>query len=746
MVQFLSKPTTLFAAKPSPLGTFIIILILCILSFRILHYPHHSSSAPAPSTSQNASHFRHIFLSSSSNFTIASYLRALTLHPHLAGTKLASETARYVLNHFRDMGLQAHTVSYTALLSYPLHSSISAHFSDSSFVDLLVTETGRSDVVPPYHAYSPSGSAYAKAVFVNYGRQEDYRALGVLGVNVSGCIVIARKGGGLSRGAVVETAEANGAVAVLTYADGDRFRKGFERGHVMRGIGDPLSPGWGGIDGGEKLDLEDSEVLKRFPKIPSMPLSAEIAETILYSLGGAVVPQEWKSTIRSKLRIRNVGPGPTMLNFTYQGEKKVRTIQNVFATIKGLEEPDRYVLLGNHRDAWTYGAVDPSSGTAALLDIARRYSLLLRLGWTPRRTIILCSWDAEEFGMIGSTEWVEQNLANLGSRAVAYLNVDCAVQGSGFFAGSTPQLDNLLLEVKDPDSEDATMYENWAATNGNSNVMLLLPVPICEHMKNQIPAIHYTVLHAEQSIYKYMPFSFVQLIVKIQIMRLSGLDSDFAPFVQHAGVPSIDVYYGRDFPVYHTAFDSYNWMTEYGDPFFKRHVAVAGVWGLLALRLADDSILPFNYHPYVDQLQEYKNILSNLLDQSISLDPLANSIKEFASAVKEVDDELKTLRLQETAGCFLHTKRRTLNDRLMLAEKGFLDAEGLQGRKWFKHLVFGPPRDHASKMDFFPGIADSMAWSTKMTEKQAQAAIRHEIWRLARAIQRAASALRGEFT
>lgn len=173
----------------------------------------------------------------------------------------------------------------------------------------------------PYHAYSPSGSAYAKAVFVNYGRDEDYRALRALGVNVSGCIIIARKGGGMNRGAVVERAEANGAVAVLIYADGDRFNKnGFERGHVMRGgIGDPLSPGWSsGVDGGESLDLEDSEVLKRFPKIPSMPLSAETAQTILYSLGGEPVPQEWASSMRSKLRLRHVGPGPTLLNFTYQ--------------------------------------------------------------------------------------------------------------------------------------------------------------------------------------------------------------------------------------------------------------------------------------------------------------------------------------------------------------------------------------------------------------------------------------------
>ncbi|XP_061372390.1 probable glutamate carboxypeptidase AMP1 isoform X2 [Gastrolobium bilobum] len=700
MVQFLLKPIKVFTGKTSPLVTFVVILILGILGFYSLHSP------SSTSTSRQASRFRHVFLSSSSNSTISDYLRALTMHPHLAGTKPASETTRYVLNHFNNLGLRTRTASYNALLSYPVRSSLSAHFSDGSTSDFILAEPGRygpEGVVPPYHAYSPSGSARARAVFVNHGREEDYRALAALGVNVSGCVAVARSGGGLSRGAVVETAEKYGLAAVLVFTDGDTWREGFERGHVMRGgIGDPLSPGWGGVNGGESLGLEDSEVLKRFPKIPSLPLSSEIAERVLCSLGGGPVPSEWRSTLKSS-SIRNVGPGPTLLNFSYQGEKKVATIENVFAVIKGMEEPDRYVLLGNHRDAWTYGAVDPSSGTAVLLDIARRYSLLLRSGWTPRRTIILCSWDAEEFGMIGSTEWVEQNLVNLGSKAVAYLNVDCAVQGRGFFAGSTPQLDNLLLEVtkeiKDPDTEGTTIYKNWAAAGGNSN-----------------------------------------------IQRLSRVDSDFAPFVHHAGVPSVDVYYGRDFPVYHTAFDSYSWMTVSGDPFFQRHVAVAGIWGLLALRLADDSIIPFNYLSYADQLQVYNNILSNLLDERISLHPLTISIQEFASAAKEADDESKTLRSQEASDRFLDMKKRALNDRLMLAEKGFLDAAGLRGRKWFKHLVFGPPSDHESKLDFFPGIADSMSRAIKMSEKERLVAIQHEIWRVARAIHRAASALRGEVT
>ncbi|KAK9290745.1 hypothetical protein L1049_008921 [Liquidambar formosana] len=697
----ISKPTTTFTTTPSPTCTLLFVLLLCILGLYTLHqHPH--STTPSPNT-QDALHFRDIFLSSASNYTISSYLRALTLHPHLAGTEPALQTAQYVQTHFKDLGLNTHMVHYKALLSYPVHASLYAHFSDGTVKDLPLTEPGQagSDVVRPYHAYSPSGSAYAEAVFVNFGREEDYRALGALGVNVSGCVVVVRRCE-LSRGAVVEKAAEKGAAAVLMYTEGGKVKEeGVERGTVMGALGDPLSPGWAGSEGGERLGLENGDVLKRFPKIPSMPISIQNAYTLLGSLDGARMPYEWKDSLRSK--VGRVGPCPTMVNFTYQGEKKIVTIHNVFAVIRGLEEPDRYVLLGNHRDAWTYGAVDPNSGTAALLDIARRYALLMRLGWNPRRTIILCSWDAEEFGMIGSTEWVEQNLLNLGSKAIAYLNVDCAVQGPGLFARTTPQLDDLLVEVTkkvgDPDSAGMTVYEKWTTTNGGIN-----------------------------------------------IQRLSGVDSDFAPFLQHAGVPSVDLYYGRDFPVYHTAFDSYSWMSSYGDPLFQRHVAVAGLWGLLALHLSDDPIVPFNYLSYAHQLQEYTKVLRNMLEGSVSLHPLTASILELASAAKEANEEAKKLREQETLGDLLVLKKRTLSDRLMLAERGFLDADGLQRRQWFKHLVYGPSSDYESKLVFFPGIADAISQSTGMSARERQAAIQHEVWRVARAIQTAASALKGELT
>nr|GMC88756.1 probable glutamate carboxypeptidase 2 [Ipomoea batatas] len=695
-----------------------LILLFTLVFFATLRHEQNLRSSPAK---RSIVFYEDIFLSSASNNSIAAYLRELTLRPHLAGTTSSLATALYVKAQFESENLATHLTNYTVLLSFPVSSSLTALFANGSVISVPLSERGvpGNGVVMPYHAYSPSGSAYGKTAFLNHGREEDYRALAALGVEVEGCVGIVRRGGGLSRYEVVERAAVHGVAAVLMYTDdGDRegeftFTEGVERGTVMGGsLGDPLSPGWAGVETGERLQLDNPRVGGKFPKLPSIPISIDAAKTILRSLKGADLPQEWKNDLKSSsIDIGRVGPGPTMLKFSYEGEKKMSTIHNVFAVIRGSEEPDRLVLLGNHRDAWTYGAVDPNSGTAALLEIARQYALLMRMGWKPRRTIILCSWDAEEFGMIGSTEWVEQNLLNLASKSVAYINVDCAVQGPGFFASATPQLDDLLLEiakkVKDPDTEMMTIFEKETVTN---------------HVMN--------------------------------IQRLSRVDSDFAPFLQHAGIPSIDMYYGKDFPVYHTAFDSYDWMVNSGDPLFHRHVAVTGVWGLIGLHLADDAILRFNYLSYARQLLGYTHILTEKLGGSFSLHPITDAIQEFMAAATEIEEEVKVLEKMlscklsedETMDGLCILKRRMLNDRLIFAERGFLDGDGLPGKQWFKHLVYGPCTNHESNLDFFPGIVDAIAGSTGMNKIEREDVIRHEIWRVGRAIQRVAYALRGQLT
>uniref|UniRef100_A0A1J3K786 glutamate carboxypeptidase II n=1 Tax=Noccaea caerulescens TaxID=107243 RepID=A0A1J3K786_NOCCA len=686
---------------PPPLCAFLFVIVLLVATFYTLHHPEATTSLFSRNP-HNVLRLRRLFISSASNATISSYLRALTRRPHLAGTKPSLDTLNYVLNHFQSLGLETHVAEYEALLSYPAHISVTARFSNMTTVEFDLNEpvvydvpeddsSSSSPVVRPYHAYSPSGSAQGNVVFVNHGEERDYRALESIGVSVRNCVVLARKGDSLGRGAIVKIAETKGALGVLIYAenDGGGFG-GIERGTVMRGIGDPVSPGWPGVVGGEKLRLEDDRVTRRFPKIPSLPMSLHNAEIILASLGGAKAPVEWRNSGR-------VGPGRTVINMTYQGEMKMKKIHNVMATIRGSEEPDRYVLLGNHRDSWTYGAVDPNSGTSALLDISRRFSLLLKSGWRPRRTILLCSWDAEEFGMVGSTEWVEENVVNLGASAVAYLNVDCAVQGSGFFAGATPQLDGLLVDalklIQDPDAAGLTVEETFKSQN---NI----------------------------------------------IQRLSRVDSDFSGFLHHAGIPSIDMYYGADYPVYHTAFDSYDWMIRNADPLFHRHVAIAGIWGLLGLFLADEPLIPFDYTSYAAQLQAHRDALSKLLQGKVSVNPLSMAIQEFSLVAKEASDEAKKLKKQayRQNDVAAASKRRELNDRMILAERGFLDSEGIKGKEWFKHLVYGPAAEPESKLGFFPGIADAISMNSS------EGMIEHEVWRVARAVQRASKALRGGFT
>uniref|UniRef100_A0A453M0L7 glutamate carboxypeptidase II n=1 Tax=Aegilops tauschii subsp. strangulata TaxID=200361 RepID=A0A453M0L7_AEGTS len=688
------------SSSPRPLRLARLLLpfgLLLLVSLLVLH-GRPPGTRPGQSGTDPAALF--LSLSPGANASIAADLLTLTSGPHLAGTPGAAGVAAHVLSRLRAAGLRTLTREYAPLLSYRAHASLALLAADRSLLAHLSTDEpadpGRR-VVRPYHAYAPSGAAVAEAVFVNLGREEDLAALDRLGVSLRGRVAVAVRGGGY-RGGVVARAAGRGAVAVLIAGRADG---GVERGTVLLGgPGDPLTPGWAAADGAERLGFDHEAVRRRFPTIPSMPVSADTASAIVRSLGGPALPAEWRAGLGLEGHAGGVGPGPTLVNFTYQEDRKMATIKDIFAVIKGREEPDRYVILGNHRDAWTYGAVDPNSGTAALLDVARRLGIMLRSGWTPRRTIILCSWDAEEFGMIGSTEWVEENLGDLQSKAVAYLNVDCAVQGMGLFAGSTPQLDKLLIDVtrqvKDPDVEGKTVHDTWSTMNGGIN-----------------------------------------------IERLARTDSDFAPFLHHAGIPCVDLYYGKEFPGYHTALDSYIWMEKHGDPLFLRHLAITEIWGLLALRLANDLVLPFDYHTYASQLQEHTNVLADRMNNSQSVSVINGFINDLSSAATEVQkEELKLLDIHDGRGLI---RRRLLNDRLLLAERSFLHAEGLQGRTWYKHLMYSPPEDYESELSFFPGIADAISRRGNQSTRQRQAAVRQELWRVAMAIQRAANVLRGEF-
>ncbi|KAK0570869.1 hypothetical protein LWI29_007716 [Acer saccharum] len=681
--------------------------------------------------------YHSLFISTalSDNVSIAHHLHTLTSRPHVAGSEANAEAAAYVLSVFTSCDIQSHMASYQVFLTYPVSRALSLTRpsptpADSSIITFPLRQEiydgdpyadVASQVLPTFHAYAKSGSVTGPAVYVNYGRVEDYATLREMGVNVSGSVVLARYGG-IFRGDIVNNAYEAGAIGALIYTDrkdyggggsdakwfpDDKWMppSGVQVGTVYVGTGDPTTPGWASSEGCERLSYEEVEKAAALPLIPSLPISSADGETIIRSIDGKQANDDWQGDKDAPLY--RVGPGPGVVNLTYTGENVIATIQNVIGVITGTEEPDRFVILGNHRDAWTFGAVDPNSGTAALLEIAERLQKLQKRGWKPRRTIVLCNWDAEEYGLIGSTEWVEENREILASRVVAYLNADCAVSGAGFHASATPQLDELLKQatqqVQDPENSSQTIYDSWV---GSSNS----PV----------------------------------------IGRLGGGGSDYGAFVQHIGVPAADIHFGGGYPVYHSMYDDFIWMEKFGDPMFQRHVAAASVWGLLALRLADDEFLPFNYISYAYELQKSaKELEDEVSGKGISLAPLFKSIQELSEAATKIENQKKAIK--EARGLVSiwkrdHFKVRELNDRLMMAERAFTDRDGLFGRPWYKHLIYAPSKhnDYGSKS--FPGIDDAIEEAKNLNTAESWHTVQHEVWRVSRAVRHASLVLNGVLT
>ncbi|GAB2245558.1 hypothetical protein Droror1_Dr00001051 [Drosera rotundifolia] len=709
------------AAKTLLTSTFLFISLVSLVSLTFLLLP--SSPPPKPISTT-----LFLSLSAPSNTTIAAHLKTLTLKPHMAGTQPNSADASYVVSTLSSYSIPSHITPFHVLLTYPVSHSLTLKNNNGSvFVFSLRQEIYDGDENPfagevslTFHAYGHSGNAVGEGVYVNYGRVEDYERLREMGVEVKGRIAVARYGR-IFRGDIVNNAEEAGAVGVVVYSDRKDYGGGKEGrwfpeekwlppsgvqvGSVYNGVGDPTTPGWGSVEGCERIGYEEVEESGDVPGIVSLPVSWADGEVILNAIEGLVADDDWQGS--EDALVYRVGPGPGILNLTYNGNRTIAKIENVIGVIEGAEEPDRYVILGNHRDAWTFGAVDPNSGTASLLEVARRLGEMLKKGWRPRRSILLCNWDAEEYGLIGSTEWVEQNRELLASRVVAYLNVDCAVSGPGFHVSATPQLDVLLRqasrEIQDPDNTSQTLYEAWAGSDVD-------PV----------------------------------------VGRLGGGGSDFSAFVQHVGIPSADISFGEGYPVYHSMYDDFIWMKNFGDPLFQRHVAVASIWGLVALRLADEEILPFDYVAYATELEKSAKELENeTLVLGINLIPLYKSIEKFKDAAMKTNYQ-KTALL-ESKGRGSGSKDgdwgvRELNDRLMMTERAFADQDGLPERRWYKHLIYAPAKhdDYGSKA--FPGVDDALEKAKSLNTAKSREAVQHEVWRVSRAITSASLVLNGQLT
>ncbi|HMJ25260.1 MAG TPA: M28 family metallopeptidase [Pyrinomonadaceae bacterium] len=617
-------------------------------------------------------------------------LRRLTIEAHIAGSPEDYATAIYVRDQMRSFGLDSELKEYQVLLPSPRTPTI---------VELIAPRRERLQVrenvvpddpsssskkiVPLFNGYGASGDLTAPLVYVNYGLPPDYEALKKAGVDVKGKIALARYGNSF-RGVKAKVAEDNGAIGLIIYSDpaddgfaqGDVYPKGpwrpdssAQRGSVQFLFiypGDPLTPGLPAIPGTPRLKKEQALNL---PHIPVQPISYGDAQRLLRPLRGPARPRGFQGGLPFAYHLG--GTNEVRVHLKTDIEFATKTIWNVITRIDGSTEKDRWVVLGNHRDAWVFGAVDPNSGTTAMLELGRGLGQLMKSGWKPRRSIILGSWDAEEQGLIGSTEWVEDNAAELREKAVAYLNMDAAVSGSNFGAASVPSLWKVIRsaaeDVRDPKT-GRSVYEAWRS-----------------RVRENAPESELFDANGNE---KPTPTPRIGAL---------GSGSDYTPFLQHLGIASLDMGFGGDYGVYHSAYDSFYWMAHFGDPTFQYHVAAAQIWGTLTLRLADAEGLPLDYTDYASQLREFvaetkTMALRRKLGDSFDAKSLLAAVDDFAEEAAKIDkrrrSEVNDVEKGSSAAAL--TRLRRINDALMQTERALIDDRGLRGRTWYKHQIYAP--------------------------------------------------------
>jgi len=657
-------------------------------------------------------------------------LKILTAEPHLASTPEDHKTAEYVAQKFRAAGLTTEIVPYRVLLNQPKVVRVEA-FNDAGqpLMSGPTPEHVQGDpfqddprVVMPFNGSSGSGDVTGEVVYANYGRLEDFDQLAAQHIDLHGKIVICRYGANF-RGVKVYIAEQRGAIGVLIYSDpqddgyykGDAYpngpwrpETGVQRGSVQylfRYPGDPETPGVAST-----LDLPDSARVSpdnAQPHIISIPISYHDASPILQALKGAGVPQGWQGALPFRY---HVGPGGAKVHLVSQQDYQRRIIWDVIGTVKGSQYPDDWVVAGNHRDAWVYGAVDPNSGTATMLEAVHGVGALLKQGWRPKRTIVFCSWDAEEEGLIGSTEWVEQHAKTL-ERAVAYFNVDVGVAGPEFSAAAVPSLKQFIRELTRsvPSPLGATVYEQWKNARSDEN----------EHRASNAPP---------------------EPAGEVHISDL-GSGSDFTPFLQHIGVPSTDIGSGGPYGVYHSVFDNYAWFVQNADPHFLYLQQMARVFGLESIRMADADVLPYDYVTYANSIEAY--IASAKRKSGAPGDGSSSTGWKSGDAHLSLDfapAEAAAVRLAAAAQK-AHALQLApsgdlakLNLILRQAETALTTDAGLPNRSWYRHTIYAPGEFTGYAAVVIPGVNEAI--DAKDAPRAAQ-----QLTVLAQALDRAAQTL-----
>jgi N-acetylated-alpha-linked acidic dipeptidase len=631
------------------------------------------------------------------------HLKTLTAAPHMAGTPEDRKTADYVAQRFREAGLETRLEEYKVWMNYPIEVRITTtapaglhlrapsreHVSHDPFQD-------DSRIVTPFSGSSPSGDVEREVVYANYGRPEDFEKLKEMGIDVKGKIVLVRYGENF-RGVKSFVAERAGVAGVIIYSDpiddgyfrGDVYPKGpfrpdtaAQRGsieYMFEYPGDVTTPEVASLPslGTDKRVPPDKAVA--MPKVPTTPISYGDARPILENLGGPETPRQWQGGLPFTY---HVGPGPVRVHMVLKMDYQYRTIWNVIGVVRGSELPDQWVICGNHRDAWVYGAVDPNSGTSAMLETVHGIGSLLKSGWHPRRTLVFASWDGEEQGLVGSTEFVEQYAKEL-DKAVAYFNMDAAVSGPNFGASAVPSLKQFVRDVAKavPSPKGGSVYETWHAT-----------VDAARRTSPQNPDLG-------SPFGKKMADANSRSDVPVGDL---GSGSDYTGFLQHLGVPSTDIGSGGPYGVYHSAFDNFAWFKKFGDPTFVYEQEMARIMGLQMLRMSQADILPFDYEQYGREIVAFLTAARKRAQdagwaEQVDFGPGLAAAQNFQAAGKSL------LLFQSN----VPASTDAINSALMQAERSLL-TNGLPNRPFFRHAIFAPGEFTGYAAVVIPGINEAI--------------------------------------
>jgi N-acetylated-alpha-linked acidic dipeptidase len=652
-------------------------------------------------------------------------IKLLSSVPHHVGSAGGKMVASEIAKVFTAAGWDTKIETYQVMFPTPITRSLEMSGATNYKAKLKETPlkedatSNQADQLPTYNCWSADGDVTAQLVFVNYGLPEDYETLAKYGIDVKGKIVIAKYGRSW-RGIKPKVAQEHGAIGCLIYSDpiddgysaGDPYPIGafkndqtVQRGSIMDMViypGDPTTPKGASVEGATRVDHNDAENLL---KIPVLPISYGDAAPLLKDMGGPVAPKNWVGALPLTYHI---GPSKSLVHLKLAFDWKIRPALNVIATIKGSEFPDQWIIRGNHHDAWVNGAADPISGMAAELEEAIAIGGLLKQGWKPKRTLVYCAWDAEEPGLMGSTEWVEHHAAELQSKAVAYINSDgngrgfLGAQGSHAFM---PLMTEISQSVTDPEIGVSIFERAKASKAANANSVA-----------------------AKKEAYEAAQYP----------LGAMGSGSDYSSFIQHLGVPSLNIGFGGEDEggEYHSIYDSYDMYTRFKDPSFVYGVTLAQTVGRAVLRLSDADALPFDFQHLqktvkgyiyeliknVDQMRETAKLENELVKNKVyvyaadpieklktqemvaevpyvDFAPILNALSHFEKAATRVE------ALKRTADA---TKLKELNIKLYQAEQQLLTKEGLPRRPWYKHSLYAPGFYTGYGVKTVPGVREAI--------------------------------------